>query len=398
MPSPADVDVFHLNNRLPVAPGTKLKMTVKLSQFGADLGSASPLTFSDNRGSVQFGVFDTSLSTAVGDASLVFSASDFIPYGGSPNTLIADDGTTRYGYDANGDFFAEFIVPSRLGGAAGEAGTFAAYLQGVYNTDYQLEVVTDGTGTITAKKQNVFIETRGGSVNWLQVGGITSEFGGLDISTVGFTGVATNGQSVNDYFLSRLVSSLNSIYQGVGYDVTFSTNPADFEFQPFSTVFLSGTADPVFALYNAFAGAFNFDLISQAFSSTQPYGFSQHVDPFNVDVEDDAVVFIPTFAIQGITPGQTGLDQLTQSVTGAISRRVGELMGLRVTEDIVTGSTTFDPMASNSPESLPGTGRAYSLSNTRRRLSTGFDTITNTNFYLGNQNAVSLLDKVLARR
>jgi hypothetical protein len=77
---------------------------------------------------------------------------------------------------------------------------------------------------------------------------------------------------------------------------------------------------------------------------------------------------------------------------------VGELMGLRVTEDIAAGATTFDPMASNSPESLPGTGRAYSLSNTRRRLSAGFDTITNTNFYLGNQNAVSLLDQVLARR
>ena len=392
----ADVDVFHLNNRLPIAPGTKLKLTVKLSQFGADLGSASPATFSDNRGSVQFGFFDTSLSTAVGDATLVFSPTDFLPYGGSPNTLIADDGTTRYGYDANGDFFAEFIVPSRLGSTG--AGTFAAYIQGVYNSDYQLEVVTDGTGSATLKSQNVFIETRGGSVDWLQVGGITSAFGGLDISTLGFTGVATNGQSVNDYFLSRLVSSLNSIYQGAGYDVTFSTNPADFEFEPFSTVYLSGTADPVFALYNSFAGAFNFDFISQAFRSTQPYGFSKHVDPFNVDVEDDAVVFIPTFAIQGITPGQTGLDQLTQSVTGAISRRVGELMGLRMTEDIAAGSTTFDPMASNSPESLPGTGRAYSLSNTRRRLSTGFDTITNTNFYLGNQNAVSLLDQVLARR
>jgi hypothetical protein len=391
----SDVDVFHLNNRLPIAAGTKLKLTVKLSQFGADLGSASPATFSDNRGSVQFGFFDTSLSTAVGDATLVFSPSDFLPYAGTPNTLIADDGTTRYGYDANGDFFAEFIVPSRQGGGAG---TFAAYIQGVYNTDYQLEVVTDGTGVITPKSQNIFLETRGGSVDWLQVGGITSEFGGLDVSTLGFTGVASNGQAVNDYFLGRLVSSLNSLFQGAGYDVTFSTNPADFEFEPFSTVYLSGTADPVFALFNSFAGSFNFDFISQAFSSTQPYGFSKHVDPFNVDVEDDALVFIPSFAIQGITPGQPGLDQLTQSVTGAISRRVGELMGLRVTEDLAPGSTTFDPMAANSPETLPGAGRAYSLSNTRRRLSAGFDTITNTNFYLGNQNAVSLLDQVLARR
>lgn len=395
----SDLDVFHLNNRQPITPGTKMRLTVKLSQFGSDLGSASPVTFSDNRGSVQFGLFDTSLSTGLDDATLVFSPSEFLPYGGTANTTIADNGSTKYGYDANGDFYAEFVVPAKLGSTTGEAGTFAAYIQGVYNTDYQLEVVTNGTGTAVTSKQNVYIETRGGSVNWLQVGGITSTFGGLDISTLGFTGLANNGQSVNDYFLSRLTSSLNSIYQGAGYDVTFSTNPADFEFQPFSTVYLSGTADPVFAIFNSFSGSFNFGRQGAAtFQSTQPYGFSQHVDPFNTDVEDDAVVFVPSFAIRGFTPSQAGLDELTQSVTGAISRRVGELMGLRVSEDIASTATTFDPMASNSPETLPGSSRAYSLSNARRRLSTNFDSISNTNFFIGNQNSVSLLDQVLARR
>ena len=391
----SDVDVFHLNNRLPIAPGTKLKITVKLSQFGSDLGSASPDTFTDNRGSVQFGFFDTSLSTVVDDATLVFSPSDFLPYGGVPNTTIADDGVTRYGYDANGDFFIDFVVPP---GQGGNAGTFAAYIQGVYNTDYQLEVVTDGSGAVTPKSQNVYIETRGGSVDWLQVGGVTSELAGLDLSTLGFNGTATNGQGVNDYFLARVLAGLNSLFQGAGYDVTFSLNPADFEFQPFSTVYLSRSADPITPLFTTFSGAFNFDLISQAFNSVQPYGFSRHVDPFNVDLEDDAVVFVPSFAIQSITPGQAGLDQLTQAVTGAVARRVGELMGLRVTDNIAATATSFDPMAANAPENVPGAGRAYSLSNTRRRLSTDFDGITNTNFFLGNQNAVSLLDQVLARR
>jgi hypothetical protein len=392
----SDVDVFHLNNRQAIAAGTKLRVTIKLTQFGADLGSASPQTFSDNRGSVQFGIFDTTASVAIDDASLVFSASDFLPYGGTPNTTIADNGTNKYGYDANGDFFAEFIVPERQG-SIGQAGTFAAYLQGVYNTDYQIEVVTDGSGTYTAQTQNVFIETNGGEINWLQVGGVTSELGAFNLKTLGYTGTIGN-LSVEDYFTSNLVASLNTLYQGAGYDVRFSTNSADFEFQPFSTVYLSGTADPVFALYNSFAGSFNFDILSAAFRSSQPYGFSQHVDPFNTDLEDDAAVFVPTFAIQGFGPGQTGLDSLTQSVTGAIARRVGELVGLRVTVDNGDAATSFDPMASDSPESLPGSGRAYSLSNARRRLSTGFDTISNTNFYLGNQNAVSLLDQVLARR
>jgi hypothetical protein len=391
----SDVDVFHLNNRLPIAPGTKLKITVKLSQFGSDLGSASPDTFTDNRGSVQFGFFDTSLSSVVDDATLVFSPSDFLPYGGVPNTTIADDGVTRYGYDANGDFFIDFVVPP---GPGGTAGTFAAYLQGVYNTDYQLEVVTQGSGAVTPKSQNVYIETRGGSLDWLQVGGVSTELAGLDLSTLGFTGVATNGQGVDDYFVQRLLAGLNSLFQGAGYGVTFSTNSADFEFQPFSTVYLSRSSDPITPLFSAFSGAFNFDLISQNFNSVQPYGFSRHVDPFNVDLEDDAVVFVPAFAIQAITPGQSGLDQLTQAVTGAVARRVGELMGLRVTDVIATTATSFDPMAANAPENLPGAGRAYSLSNTRRRLSTNFDGITNTNFFLGNQNAVSLLDQVLARR
>jgi len=396
----ADVDIFHLNNRLPVAPGTKLKVTVRLTQFGADLGQASPVNFSDNRGFVQFGVFETSASRTVDDGVLVFSPTDFRPIGGVANNTIADNGTSRYGFDANGDFFAEFVVPSRAGSVEGVAGTFAVYLQGVFNTDYQLEIVTNGTGVIQKTTQNVFLETNGGAVSWLEAGGFTTQFGGFDVRTLGFTGQTSAGLAVNDYVLRQLVSSLNSIYQGAGLDVRFSTNPADFEFQPFSTVFLSNTSDPVLAIYNSFSGAFNFDFLSRAFESNQPYGFSEHSDPFNIDLQDEAIVFLPSFAIQGIEPGIAGLDTLTQALTGAVTRRVGELMGLRISEE--TGANpippTFASTAADAPENLPGTGRAFALSNVLRDLSNGVDSVNNTNFFLGGQNEFSLLNRVLSRR
>jgi hypothetical protein len=392
----SDVDVYHLNNRLPIAPGTKMKVTLRLTQFGADLGQASPIDFSDNRGFVQFGLFDTTTSTTARDGLLVFSPTDFKPTGGTPNTLIADNGTSRYGYDANGDFFAEFITPSRLGGGEGQAGTFALYLQGVFNSDYQIEVVSGGTGVITKQTQNVLIETNGGSVNWLEAGGFTSNLGGFNIRTLGYVGNAANGLPVNDYVLQNLVASLNSIYQGAGLDVRFSTSASDFEFQPFSTVFLTSTSDPILAIYNSFSGAFNFDFQSTDFRSNQPYGVAEHSDPFNTDLTDEAVVFLPSFAIQGFGPGQAGLDSVVQSLSGAVSRRVGELMGLRIATDNTTAP--FDSMAADAPENLPGSGAAFVISNTSRNLSNGFDSVNNINFFLGNQNQFSLLDRVLSRR
>lgn len=398
----SDIDVFHLNNRLPIAPGTKMRVTLKLAEFGADLGSASPVDFTDNRGSVQFALFDTSLSTAISDANLVFSPTDVKPFAQTPNTVIADNGEQRYGYDANGDFFIEFVVPDRLD-IANAPGTFALYLQGVFNTDYQIEVVSDGTGTITKQTQNIFLETNGGSVDWLEVGGVTTNIRGFNLRALGFTGSAGNGQPVDTYLLSQLTQSLNSLYQSAGFDVRFSTNASDFEFQPFSTVYLTTSTDPTTPIFSSFGGAFNFDFLSQNFISTQPYGVSERSDPMNIDIEDDAVVFVPSFAIQGIPPSLAGLDDLTQSMTAAISRRVGELMGLRLTQDNPTGAnltttTIFDPFAANSVDSRPGSGRSYTITNALRNLSNAVDSVSGTNFFLGQQRSVSLLDKVLSRR
>lgn len=400
----SDVDVFHLNNRQPIVPGTQMKITVRLSDLGADLGSASPLTFSDNRGVVQFALFDTTTSSTIDDALLVFSPTDFLPYGGTPNTLIANDGQTRYGFDAKGDFFIEFLTPEAQR-AGGGAATFAVYLQGAFNTDYQLEVVTGGVATPATKKvQNVFIETNGGSLDWLQVAGQNTNIQSFDLRSLGFAGSAPNGQPINEYVLSRLVNNLNSLYRGSsvggGFEVRFSRNPADFEFQPFSTVYLTTTSDPVLPLFAAFGNAFNFDVIGEfantGFFNTQPYGFSQRSDPFNTVPDDDAVVFLPSLAVKGIAPDVAGADAITTALVGSVARRVGELVGVRTTAD--NAGNVFDPFAANSVNNQPGPGLSYSLLNTGRNLSDSFDSITRTNFFLGRQNAFTLLDSVLVRR
>jgi hypothetical protein len=398
----SDVDVYHLNGHNPIAPGTRMTITVKLTDDGADLGSASPTSGTDNRGAVQFGVFDTSNSTGIDDATLVFSPTQFTPTGGKPNTVLADNGSTRYGYDANGDFYISFITPSRQG-APGAAGTFAVYLQGTINTDYTLQVVTDpGTAATPApQRQNVLIETNGGSVDWLQAGGITTNLSAFTARALGMTGTI-NGQSVDTYILTNLVAALNGLFQssganGTGFDVHFSTNPSDFEFQPFSTVFLTSSADPVAPLFDPFS-AFNFDRLSQQFFNTQPYGASQHSDPFNTDLEDEAVVFVPSFALQGLQPSQHDVDLFVQSLTAAIGRRAGELMGLRITNPNPVGTgSLFDFTAANSVDNQPGPGRAYSLVQGPRVLSSPFDSVSRTDFFLGRQDARSLLEQYLSQ-
>jgi len=385
----ADVDIFHLNNRQPIAAGTRMTITVKLSQTGSDLGSASPVTLTDERGSVQFGLFDTTNSVSVDDGLMVFSPTDFKPNAGTPNTLIADNGQTRYGFDQNGDFFITFLVPSRIEGTGN--GTFAVYLQGVYNADYTIEVVTDGSAVAVKSTQYVLIETEGGSVDWLQAGGFATSLLPYTASVLGFNGSLPNGQTADAYVSSQLVSALNTLYANAGIDIVFSVNPGDFEFQEFSTVFLTSGVDPLVPLFDAFA-SFGFDFFSNNFFSTQPYGFSEHSDPFNADLGDEAVVFLPSFGLLGLSPGQTDVDLFVQSLTGAVARRVGELVGLRITNPTAAGAIS-DPQAANSVAAQPGPGGAYALPNIARDLSDPYDSIERTNFFLGRQNAVSLLDR-----
>jgi len=395
----SDVDIFKLNNGNPITPGQIMTITVKLSDLGADLGSTPARAFTETRGQVQFAVFDISASTGIDDGTLLFSPTDFSPNGGEPNTVIADNGRTKYGYDANGDFYITFVTPDRID-LPGNSPRLAVYIQGVRNTDYQIVVSRGGTASAASRdSQNFLIETTGGLIDWLEAGNQTTSLGAFRASTLAFVGNIA-GVPAQDYIINNVIASLNSLFRsnanGVGFDVTFSTNPADFEFQPFSTVFVTSSSDPISPIFNPFPldPIPGFPTIS---STSQPYGYSEHSDALNADLEDEAVVFAPSFALQGLSPSRADADQFVQALTAAVARRAGELMGLRVTESNQLNSTSFDPLAANAIDDRPGTGRAYTLPNFNRFLSDPFDSVNRTDFYLGQQNARSLLDKVLTR-
>jgi hypothetical protein len=407
----ADADVYHLNGRNTITPGTRMRATLRLNGSGSDLGSLSALGGgTDVRGAVQFALFDTTNSQTTSDADLVFSPTDFLPNAGTPNTVIADNGRTRYGYDAQGDFFIEFIVPPAAGTDT-TPGTFALYLQGVINTDYRLELVTNPPAatydrTEQTTKQNIFLEVNGGSVTWFEAGNQTTTLAPFSTSNLGFNGSAQNGQPVDQYVLARLTTQLNALFQGSGLDVTFSTNPADFEFEPYSTVYISSTVDPITPLFETFGG-FNFDRFfggnnaSSAFRPTQPYGASQRSDPLNTNLTDESVVLVPSFALLGYNPGQTDIDRFTESLVGAVSRRAGEMMGARISIANLEGAvpSIYDAFASDSASDVPSTfGRTFTISDTSRQLSTSFDSVNSTDFFLGRQRALSLLSNGVARR
>ncbi len=380
----SDVDVWHLNNGQPIAPGTLMTITVKLAEIGTDLGSTittdavnfdSLADFSDYTQSVQFGFFDTTNSTAIGDADLVFSPTDFSSRAGEPNTVIAQNGATKYGFNADGDFYITFVVPPALGGGTSDSGSFAVYMQGAFRGDYELEIVTQGTGSYTRQSQNVLIETAGGVLDWLTVDGAPVEVGGFDARSIGFTG-RVNNVPVNTYILNQLVTRLNDIYSAAGYDITFSTNPADFEFQDFSTVFLSSDHDPIGLILDT------------------EYGYSEHSDPFNTDNEDEAVVFTPDLSVLGLTPSTDDLDRFIDSLTASTGRRVGELVGLRLTQSQFT-ATDID-LFNNASVTFGSFFGDYVISDEGRRLASHLSLLDDTGFFLGNQNAESLLDRILA--
>lgn len=426
-----DADVYHLNNRNNIAAGTRMRVTVRLNEFGTDLGSRNQLVFGsdsfnlDNfRGAVQFGVFDTFNSTDIDDGSMVFSPTDFSPNGGTPNTILASNATTSYGFDANGDFFIDFVTPGRPG-ADGKTGTaddlpskYALYLQGVYNGDYQIQVETfaPGTNRVKPKRQNVLLETRGGTVDWLEKGGLVTKLDGFSVSPIGLSGAVASGQSVDQYVLTSVRNALQSIFNAANVDVRFSTNPADFEFQEFSTIYLSSTVDPVSLLFNTYydprvafydsfsrtplfpvLGGFQGGTLGDGFFRLQPYGFSQHSDPMNTDLGDDAVVFVPSMALLGYTPSQTDIDALSSSMTSAVARRVGELMGLRISSNNPLTSPVRDPLAADGVTSPTALGTGFILPSLDRLLSDPFDSISSTDFFLGMQNSRATLSRIAGK-
>jgi hypothetical protein len=371
-----DVDVYHLNNGQPLAPNTRFTVTLKLSERGSDLGSRVQRFLTDFNGAVQFGIFETTTASAVDDGLVVFSPSAFRSSGGTPGTTLASNGPVSYGYDANGDFTMTFVTPGRLGASTPTPASYALYIQGVFNTDYVVEVVQQGTAPVTRVRQNIFIETRGGTLDWLLAGGLSTDVDAFRAAALGFTGTV-NGLSIDQYILNSLVSNLTALYNAAGVDVRVSLTSASFEFQPYSTIFLTSSNDPI----NSF--------------NLRNYGDTQASDPYNTNKNDQAAVFIPSFATLGLTPSTADLGRFIQSLTAAVGRRAGELMGLRATE-FAAGGVPRDIMAANSPQNQPTGNNSYRYLSTSRQLAGLYDGLSDTRFFLGRQNSQALLDRFLA--
>jgi hypothetical protein len=370
-----DVDVYHLNNRQPIAPGQLITVKVKLAEMGADLGSFSHLTFTDFRGDVQFGVFDTTSSQGIDDALLIFSPTEFLPIAGEPGQLAAQNQAV-YGFDENGDFFITFITPGRIDGQPDEPASYAVYIQGVFNTDYRLEITqTDAAQNVPFPRaaQNVFLELKGGTVDWLEVAGLTTELAPFSASVLGFVG-SMEGRPVDQFIMDNVLANLRALFDATGMRVNISTNASDFEFQDFSTVFLTRTTDPI------------------ATFTANNFGYSQRSDPFNLDRNDDAVLFMPSFATLGYTGTSADLDDFVLSLTTAIGRRVGEMLGLRMTLPAFTPQR--DVMSANSVQGVPLLGPAE-FRDQARPLSHNLDVLSDTNFFLGYQNSLAMLQRYL---
>jgi hypothetical protein len=406
-----DVDVFRLNGGQPIQPGTRVRATLKLTANGGNLGFAQETANENSRfnffsrdlgGAVQFALFELPAGTDFDNAKLVAAPSDFLGIGARAPESSSSGGNT-YGYDANGDFFMEFVIP----GAQGVAGTpvpgvYALYVQGAIRSDYALEIVSTGGVTQTPQRQtqNLVLETRGGVVSWLQAGrGVTTRLDAFNAGALGFSGLI-GGVDVDTYIINNLVASLNSLFTDANVDVRISSSPIAFEGQDYSTVFLAGNAEP------------------SAFFNDGEFGASEQSDAFNADKNDEAVVFVPALNTLVGEPTQAGVDALVRSLTAAVARRVGELTGLRFTANVGTPTNPIPVTAVDSVGFGTSGSAVYAFANTDRRLASSFDLPTppglnnnvffsffassllaaDTDFFLGVQNDAQLLRTFLAPR
>ena len=281
----------------------------------------------------------------------------------------------KYGYDDQGDFFMEFIVPG-AGVRSPVPAAYAIYLQGAIRSDYTLDVITRGRGAINTSSQNILLETLGGVIDWLEAGtGRTTNIEHFSASVLGFSG-QIDGIGVDDYVIQRLVSGLNDMFLAANLDVRVSTSPAAFEGQQFSTVFLAGNAEP-----------------SQFFNN-DTFGASQRSDSFNISKDDEAVVFVSSLGVLGIEPSQAGVDNLISQLTAAVARRVGEMVGLRLETTVAVPIAPTPILASNSVNAPS----VFRFVDALRPLSGQFDSTFNTNFYMGFQNSLARAQQIISPR
>jgi len=379
-----DIDVYHLNNGQPIAPGTRIRATFRLTETGSNIGLSSILQGRERTGLVFssqdligdsiFAVFEVPAGTGLSDAKLLAAPSDFLPIGGqTPETL--GNPRNKYGYDAQGDAFIEFVVPGAQGINGLVPAPYAIYLQGAIRSDYTLEVITRGQGTNVKVTQNVLLETLGGVIDWLEAGeSLSTRIEPFSTGVLGFSG-QFDGLSADAYVLNNLVANLNAALAAANLNILISTTPAAFEGQPFSTVFLAGNTEP-----------------SQFFNNGT-FGASERSDAFNVNLEDQAVVFLASFGVLGNDPSQLGVDTLVSQLTAAVGRRIGEMVGLR----IETGAGFAVPTPVMASDSVTG-ATTVRFVNALRPLSGNADIITDTNFYLGSQNGLTLAQTYIAPR
>ena len=155
---------------------------------------------------------------------------------------------------------------------------------------------------------------------------------------------------VDQYVLTNLVTTLQSIFNSTGLNIEVSTNPNAFEFQDFSTVFVTASNDPI------------------TVANTDNYGYSQHSDSMNLDKNDEGVVFLPSMSSLGYTPTQADVDNFVLSLAAAVGRRAGELMGLRLTDDSSSVDAPIDIMSANSVNNVPTFGQPYGYPDTSRAV------------------------------
>ncbi len=385
-----DVDVFKLNNGRFHRPPAHASAPPSSSPSSAPTSAsqATPL-LQDLRGNVQFGIFDITDSTGIGDADLL-AAPHVIPIGGTPNQ-ITSDGVTSYGFDGNGDFFIEFIVPAHQGSTPGR---FAVYVQGAIRTDYQLQITTQGTGSAVRGSQNLLIETRGGVIDWLEAGGITTTIGGFKSSVVGFSGPHQRRRPSTTTSSTISSPTFNDVFAAANIDINISSDPGAFAGQEFSTVFVTGSSEPV------------------GFFDNGTFGASEHFDAFNADHNDEGVVFPPLSRRSWVHP-QPGRRRPLRPVP---HRRPSAVAS--ASSPASASSTRTSPAPTTScPSTRSATAAGpFRFSNQSVNLSPpeltplfvfgtstgrfsflnlGLDRAINTDFYLGRQNSVNLLDRLL---
>lgn len=373
----SDVDIFHLNAGAPIVAGQRYRFTLRVSEWGGDLGNLHtprPLpgggvgvTGDDMRGQAQFALFETDATGGINGGSLVAQAPNPEAFHAVPNTVVATDGSTTYGYDANGDFYMEITMPPSQADGTVDA-TFALYVQGAHQSNYTVDIQNIGTGPeASAQSQNFLIETNGGTVSWLEAFGPTrlERYSGWMNAAIPGLGMTTRA-----YVLSQLLNNLNAIFTAAGVNVTISTSSTDFVGQTFSTVFLTDSLETA-------------DQINQGF-----FGVSQRRDVLNADRSDQAVVFAPAMTELNNTPDQAGIDSYVTSLTAAVAQRMGELLGLTF-----AGFDTGAAMVNTAPGAVNAAGLTAADVGFNT-VNTGLDQNLRSSFILGQQNDTQLLRRI----